>query len=208
MSAGDRIGVVDYEVGNLRSVMNALEAIDCDARLVDTAAQVGDCARLLLPGVGAFEAAIRCLRGSGMVPALERHVAAGKPLLGICVGMQLMCTRSFENGEHEGLGWIDAEVRAFPADIGISVPHMGWNGLDFVREHPLATGVENDSDVYFLHSYMISCKQSSDLLAQTRHGVDFASMFAHDNLFGMQFHPEKSQSIGLKLLNNFARLEC
>ena len=200
------IGIIDYGMGNLRSVLNALAEIGQEAELVGAPEAVAACDRIIVPGVGAFQEAMENLRRTGMVAALNTHVAAGKPLLGICLGMQLICRRSYEDGEHEGLGWIDAEVRHFPPGEGIKVPHMGWNAIEYDAPHPLLAEVETGADVYFVHSYYVDCTDAGDTIGRTEHGIRFTSMVAHDNVCGMQFHPEKSQSVGMRLLANFAKL--
>ncbi len=201
-----RLGVIDYGMGNLRSVLNALDEIDQEAELVGVPERVAACDSIIMPGVGAFQEAMENLRGPGMDEALDSHVAAGKPLLGICLGMQLICRRSHEDGEHEGLGWIEAEVRHFPPTAEIKVPHMGWNAIEHETPHPLLAEVQSGADVYFVHSYYVDCADADDAIGSTRHGIRFASMVARDNVMGMQFHPEKSQSVGMRLLGNFANL--
>lgn len=203
-ASSQRIGIVDYGMGNLRSVCNALAEIETPADLLGDPERVARCDKIIIPGVGAFQEAMENLRSRDMVGALNRHVDEGKPLLGICLGMQLICRRSHENGEHEGLGWIDAEVRHFPLADGIKVPHMGWNAIEFERGHPLLAEVSPGADVYFVHSYYVDCAAPADSLGLTGHGIRFTSMLARDNVFGMQFHPEKSQDVGLQLLRNFA----
>lgn len=201
-----RIGIIDYGMGNLRSVQNALVEIGQDSELIAAPEAVAACGRVILPGVGAFQEAMENLRRPGMDQALDAHVKAGKPLLGICLGMQLICRKSYEDGEHEGLGWIGAEVRHFPPAEGLKVPHMGWNAVDYAAPHPLLAEVEPGADVYFVHSYYVDCEDASDTIGETEHGIRFTSMVAHDNVYGMQFHPEKSQSVGMRLLANFAAL--
>lgn len=202
-----RLGVVDYGMGNLRSVLNALEEIDQDAALIAAPDAVAACEKIIIPGVGAFAEAMAHLKDCGMAEALQIHVAAGKPLLGICLGMQLICRKSYEDGEHEGLGWIDAEVRHFPPQPGLKVPHMGWNAVEFEHGHPLLHDVAEGADVYFVHSYYVDCAEAGDSLGVTEHGIRFTSMVGHDNVYGMQFHPEKSQHVGMQLLRNFATLQ-
>lgn len=204
MTAGNgNVGIVDYGMGNIRSVMNALEELGVASRLVSDPDEIEAFDRVILPGVGAFEEAMENLRAGGLIEALDRHVAAGKYLLGVCLGMQLMCRESSEDGEHAGLGWFDAQVIPLPKLPGLKVPHMGWNGIAFRSEHPILNGLESGGDVYFVHSYHVECEEESDVVATTGHGIEFTSMIARDNLLGMQFHPEKSQGIGLKLLQNF-----
>lgn len=205
MSAS-RIGIVNYGMGNLRSVCNALAEIEAPAELFTDPERVAGYDKIIIPGVGAFQEAMENLRSLGMVSALECHVAAGKPLLGICLGMQLICRKSHEDGEHEGLGWLDAEVRHFPPGEGIKVPHMGWNAIDFDRPHALLAEVKPGADVYFVHSYYVDCVDPADSAGTTEHGIRFTSIVAHDNVYGMQFHPEKSQQVGMQLLRNFVNL--
>jgi glutamine amidotransferase len=200
------IAVVDYGMGNLRSVMNAFAEIGAPAELVADPAAVDRSERVVLPGVGAFAQAIATLRQSGMADALERFRSSGRPILGVCLGMQLMCGISEEDGIHEGLGWIRARVVQFQRNQGHKVPHMGWNALSLARSDAIFEGIEEESDVYFVHSYYVACELAEDVLASTEYGVKFASIFGRENLYGMQFHPEKSQSIGLRLLSNFVRM--
>jgi glutamine amidotransferase len=199
------VAIIDYGMGNVRSVMNALSEIGASSELVADPAAVAKFDRVILPGVGAFAQAIARLRESGMKGALDQYVETGKPVLGICLGMQLMCSSSSEDGDHEGLDWISAKVVRFPDIEGLKIPHMGWNGLRFANGDPLFDGLENGGDVYFVHSYYVDCADKKDEIATTEHGIAFASMFRRDNLFGMQFHPEKSQQIGLTLLSNFLK---
>lgn len=200
------IAIVDYGMGNLRSVMNAFMELGAPAELVVDPKSLERYERLVLPGVGAFEQAIMTLRKNGMVDAMERFRASGRPVLGVCLGMQLMCSVSHEDGIHEGLDWIPARVEPFPRDRVNKVPHMGWNALHLARQDKILDGIEDGSDVYFVHSYHVVCNQAADLVARTEYGVTFASIIGRGNLYGMQFHPEKSQSIGLRLLSNFLRV--
>lgn len=201
------IGVVDYGMGNLRSVCNALAEIDAPGELFSDPAKVPAYDKIIIPGVGAFQQAMENLEEIGMVEPLNRYVAAGKPLLGICLGMQLICRQSTEGGVHQGLGWVEAKVRHFPPAEGLKVPHMGWNAIQFERAHPLLEGVAPGADVYFVHSYFVDCLHAADALGTTEHGISFSSIIAHGNVFGMQFHPEKSQNVGMQLLRNFASLQ-
>ena len=202
-----RIGVVDYGMGNLRSVLNAFAEIEQDAALVTEPGTVTGFDRIVIPGVGAFSQAMESLRDSGLADALNDHVAGGKPLLGICLGMQLICRRSSEGGDHAGLGWVDAEVRHFPAAADLKIPHMGWNAIDITVEGPLVREVKSGADVYFVHSFYVDCADEADEVCSTEHGIRFTSVVAHENVYGMQFHPEKSQHVGMQLLRNFATLQ-
>ncbi len=206
MSAADRIGVLDYGMGNLRSVLNALAEIGADAALFAEPREATAFGKIVIPGVGAFGDAMETLRRRGLVEALRGVVAEQKPLLGICLGMQLICSRSEEGGDHEGLGFIDADVTLLPGGPGLKVPHMGWNSLSFVGDHPILEGVAPNADAYFVHSYRVACRRRSDVVCETTHGVAFASVVNRGSVYGMQFHPEKSQGIGLRLLRNFAAL--
>lgn len=206
VQGGAAVAVVDYGMGNIRSVLNALEAVGASAQLVSEPKRLADFDRLILPGVGAFAQAIERLNESGMRVALEAFKDSGKPVLGICLGMQLLCARSFEGGEHGGLGWFDAQVVPIPADAGLVVPHMGWNSVRFCREDALLKGVDSGSDFYFVHSFCVQCAHPQDALATASYGLEFAAMIARENVWGAQFHPEKSQHVGLALLDNFVRL--
>lgn len=202
-----QLGVIDYGMGNLRSVLNALDEVGQEAALLSAPEQVSAYDKIIIPGVGAFSEAMSNLRQSGMDEALGHHVADGKLLLGICLGMQLICRKSHEDGEHQGLGWIDAEVRHFPPSEGLKVPHMGWNAIDINDDKPVVSDVPSGADVYFVHSYYVDCADKNDELGSTEHGIRFASIIARDNVYGMQFHPEKSQYVGMQLLRNFAALQ-
>jgi len=197
------VAVIEYGMGNIRSVMNALDEIGAKGELVADPERIGSFDKVILPGVGAFQEAMESLKNHGMDEALGDFVNAGRPLLGICLGMQLVCRNSEENGNHDGLGWINAEVRSFPRGQGLKVPHMGWNAIRFVKDDPLFKGLESRLDVYFVHSYRVESKSSENVLAQTDYGGMFTSIVRQDNIWGMQFHPEKSQATGLKLLQNF-----
>lgn len=202
-----RIGIADYGIGNLRSVSNAIAAAGASADIVADPARLREYDKLILPGVGAFADAASQLRSSGMADALSEIAGAGKPIMGICLGMQLMCTDSEEGGVHTGLGWFDAHVRRFPDRLGQKVPHIGWNDLRFARPHAVLDQLPSNPDVYFVHSYRVETAQESDVLAWCDYGEPFAAMIARDNLVGIQFHPEKSQRIGLLILKNFIHAE-
>jgi imidazole glycerol-phosphate synthase subunit HisH len=207
MSAGP-IAIVDYGMGNLRSVQNAVEHVGGNCVVVDDPAALAGFGKIILPGVGAFAQAIACLHDTGMTSALNERREAGAQILGICLGMQLMCRESDEDGLHRGLGWFDARVEQFDAATGLSVPHMGWNSVTFRAEDPIFSGLDTGGDAYFVHSYHVRCESFSDVLATTDYGIDFHSMIRNRNLRGIQFHPEKSQELGLALIRNYLELPC
>lgn len=207
------LALIDYGSGNLRSAAKALERVaressaPVDVTVTDEAATVRRADAVVLPGVGAFG---DCRAGldavPGMIDALrESVIERGRPFLGICVGMQLMATRGIEHGEHPGLAWIHGTVAGLEPDDGsLKIPHMGWNELCDVRgDHPVLAGLGGGAHVYFVHSYAFRQIQSSEVLAQADHGGCFPAVVGRDNLVGTQFHPEKSQDAGLRLLANF-----
>lgn len=201
-----RIGIVDYGMGNIRSVINAFAKLNAEPVLVGEPEEIPACDHLVLPGVGAFGSAMENLDRHGLIEPLNQYVSAGKPLLGICLGMQLIARTSLEDGAHQGLAWIDADVVPLPVQQGLKIPHMGWNTLHTRKPHPLLEGFEDGGDVYFVHSYHAVCKDPDDILLVSDYGIEFVAAFARDNVMGMQFHPEKSQAIGLRMLANFLQL--
>jgi glutamine amidotransferase len=200
------IGIIDYGMGNLRSVQKACERLGAPAEICRTPDELAAHPKWILPGVGAFRDAIAALKDQGFVEPLREHAAAGRPLLGICLGLQLLFDVSYEDGEHAGLGIVSGRVVRFASRPGLKIPHMGWNALEIVRTNPLLEGVEPGSYVYFVHSYHVVPEDASVVATRTDHGGPFVSMIARDRLFATQFHPEKSQRVGLRLLENFARL--
>ena len=208
-----KLAVVDYGSGNLRSAAKALERAAADAGLTAEVVVTPDpelvrrADRIVLPGVGAFG---DCRRGlaalDGMIEALEESVvAAGRPFLGICVGMQLMATTGLEHGRHPGLGWVAGEVVAIDReDQGLKIPHMGWNGLNFVgARHPVLKDLNPDTHVYFVHSYMFQAEDRGAVRAEVDYGGPLTAVVGRENMIGTQFHPEKSQRAGLRMLANF-----
>ncbi len=201
------IGIIDYGMGNLRSVQKGLERCRAPVCIIERPQDLAALDAAILPGVGAFRDAIAQLRRQSFVAPIEDYVASGRPLLGICLGQQLLMDRSFEDGEFEGLGLIEGDVVRFQPEPELKIPHMGWNTLDIVRSCPLLQGVQSGDSVYFVHSYHIRPTNPDVVVAQTRHGSQtFASIIGRDNLYATQFHPEKSQRVGLKMLENFATL--
>lgn len=201
------LAVIDYGAGNLRSVVHALHHLGIkDMRLVHEPADLEGAHQIILPGVGAFGAGMEQLRKQGIIEPLKQTINSGVPYLGICLGMQFLFERSDEMGDHEGLGLLPGTVTRFPADLGLKVPHMGWNELRYERSSPLLDGVPAESYAYFVHSYYCVPADASDLLITCDYGMTFAAGVQHDNIFAVQFHPEKSQTIGLNLLSNFLKI--
>ncbi len=206
-----RVAVVDYGSGNLASAARALSRAADDAGLRAEVAVTADPAavaaadRMVLPGQGAFaDCAAGLAAVDGMREAVEAAVAAGRPFLGICVGMQLMAERGLEHGETPGLGWVRGEVAVMPAP-GLRLPQMGWNALDFEPGHPLLDGLQPGDHAYFVHSYALRGARPADVLATTEYGGPVPAMVAVGNRAGTQFHVEKSQAVGLRILANFLR---
>ena len=202
------VAIVDYGMGNLRSVQNAIEHLGGKAVIVAKPLELSAYDKIILPGVGAFGQAISCLHQTGLAKALNKRREEGAHILGICLGMQLMCSVSEEDGIHEGLNWFAARVVRFFPDTGLSIPHMGWNGVDFVRDDPVLAGLTSGSDAYFVHSYHVSCDDPANVLATTEYGPTFHSMIQHGNVHGIQFHPEKSQDFGLAIIRNYLEMSC
>ena len=196
--------IIDYKVGNLHNLKNALDFSSVDNRLVSVADDVRKANRILLPGVGAFAPAMEQLRKSGMLDVIQEKVEGGTPLLGICVGAQLLMDQSEEDGTHVGLGWIPGKVKRFNHQL--KIPQMGWNEVSQEKEDPLFQGVDDMMHFYFVHSYHLIVENSEHVLGLSSYGYDFASVVRKDNLWGVQFHPEKSQNVGLQLLKNFCTL--
>lgn len=198
------IGILDYGSGNLASVRNAFEHLGHDARLCADPAAAGEYERMVLPGVGSFRAGMEALRARGWVGALQSYAASKRPLLGICMGMQLLFERGEEHGYTEGLGLIRGEVVRLAPAPPHKVPHVGWNSLKPAK-HPLLEGVKPDVDVYFVHSYHCVPQDRRDAIGLSDFGGEFVAAVARGNVAGMQFHPEKSQPAGVRILDNFAQ---
>ena len=198
------IAIIDYGMGNLRSVQKALERVGAEALLTEDPACIAHSPAIVLPGVGAFGDAIETLRHTGLDEAIREAIEEGRPFLGICLGMQLLFEESEEMGQHKGLGVFGGRVVRF--DTALKVPHIGWNQIHIRRETPLLAGIAEGSYAYFVHSYYVQPAEPEIVLATTDYGVDYASIVGRDNIFGIQFHPEKSQEVGLKILENFMRL--
>jgi glutamine amidotransferase len=198
--------IVDYGMANLRSVQKAFEKFGHAAAISGDPDAVAAADKVVLPGVGAFRDAIARLREVGLVQPLTEHVRRGKPFLGICLGLQLLFTKSYEDGEHQGLDLFPGEVVRFGDVPGLKVPHMGWNGLRIKRPAPVLRDVPEGAAVYFVHSYYPVPKDPGIVATETDYPTPFCSAVWCDNVFATQFHPEKSQRVGLTMLRNFAEI--
>ncbi len=198
------IAILDYGAGNLRSVELAFARLGVPTIVTNDAATAIQADGLVLPGVGAFADAMHALRASGLIPALEHAKATGKPLLGICLGMQALFEGSEEGEGVEGLGFVKGYVRRLPDAEGLKIPHMGWNDIHGEKESPLLEGLPDEPYVYFVHSFACFADDPADVLTTTDYGVRFCSAVQRGNIFGTQFHPEKSGRVGEQMLKNFA----
>lgn len=198
--------VVDYGLGNLGSIVNMLKKAGATAVVTSEVTTIEQAQKLILPGVGAFDKGMQNLEDRGLVPVLQRRVVQeGVPILGLCLGMQLFMQQS-EEGQKAGLGWIAGRTIRFrhsPDSSSLRVPHMGWNFVHGQQADPLLDGLEAEPRFYFVHSYHVVCQSAADSLATTQYGYEFTSMVRHHNIWGTQFHPEKSHRFGLQLMRNF-----
>lgn len=200
------IVIIDYGMGNLRSVQKALEAVGHSAEISADPDRVRHASKVILPGVGAFADAAAELRRTGLGEAFSEAARAGKPCLGVCLGLQLLFDVSEEDGTHQGLGIIPGRVVRFASAPGLKIPHMGWNTLRIRRPAPLLKGLEPDPSVYFVHSYYAVPARDEDVAAEADHPTPFAALIWCENVMACQFHPEKSQRVGLAMYANFAAL--
>ena len=199
--------IVDYGMANLRSVQKAFEAVGAGAEISADPHRVAAADRIVLPGVGAFRDAIAKLRETGLADAVVGHVRRGRPFLGICLGFQLLFTRGLEDGVHEGLGVFEGDVVPFPAVPGLKVPHMGWNALRLTKpDCPVFAGLPADPSVYFVHGYYPVPADPGLTAAEADYPTPFCAAVWQDTVFATQFHPEKSQAVGLAMLRNFAKV--
>ncbi len=195
------IAIIDYDSGNVRSVSKAVEAVGSISKITKDKNEILSADGVILPGVGAFGDCMDKLKQYQLTDTLYRFIDSKKPFLGICVGLQLLFEKSFEFGEHDGLGIINGDVNLFPTKKGYPVPHMGWNTVNILKENPIFNGIDNNSYFYFVHSYF--AKASNNELSTTNYIVNFTSSINKNNVWGVQFHPEKSQKNGLRVLKNF-----
>lgn len=203
------ITIIDFGGGNLRSVQKSIEYVGFPAEITSDPEIIRKASHIVFPGNGAFGDCMAGLRDQNIIPAIDEVIKKGNPFLGICIGMQTLCERSYEFGTHDGLGYIKGEVNRFPDDIlknGMKIPHTGWNSIHFKENHPVFKDIPQDSYFYFVHSYYLTCDNQENVLGVTNYGIDFVSAIIYENITGVQFHPEKSQKAGLKLLENFCNL--
>jgi glutamine amidotransferase len=200
------IAIIDYGMGNLRSVQKAIEAVGSSAEITSDPGRVRGASKVVLPGVGAFSDAMAELRRTGLGEAFREAVSQGKPCLGVCLGLQLLFDASFEDGEHTGLGLIPGRVIRFAPRSGLKVPHMGWNTLRIRRPCPLLAGVGESPSVYFVHSYHAQAEDPAAVAAEADYPEPFPAVVWRENLMACQFHPEKSQQVGLAMYTNFVGL--
>lgn len=198
------ITIVDYQMGNLRSVQKAFERVGFSATISSDPEEIARAEKVVLPGVGAFRDAIGELRRRDLVSPLRDVIAQGKPFLGICLGLQLLFDVSYEDGEWEGLGVISGDVVRFHLSADFKVPHMGWNQVRICKSSSILAGIEDGAHFYFVHSYYVRPRESALIALETEYDQPFCAAIQQGNLFATQFHPEKSQANGLRLLRNFA----
>jgi glutamine amidotransferase len=203
------ITIIDYGLGNIRAFVNVYERLNIKTKVAHKAEDIKEATKIILPGVGAFDYAMSQLNASGMRDELEKQVLENKiPVIGICVGMQILA-KSSEEGRLPGLGWIDGKVKQFDMSLipyQTRLPHMGWNSMIPVKKNELLAGFNGQARFYFLHSYYFECENKEDIISTTEYGVVYASAVNRENIYGIQFHPEKSHSNGIQLLHNFAKL--
>jgi len=199
------IAILDYDMGNLRSVSKAVEHVGGTCAVTRDPKRAAKADKLILPGVGAFKDCMANLESYGLIEPIREFIASGRPFLGICLGMQLLMDESEEGGRHKGLGILPGKVLRFSPELGLKVPHMGWNRLKLKGKPRLLEGMEGDY-VYFVHSYYVAPEKKKAIAAVSDYGLEFAASLESDNIFATQFHPEKSQKVGLGLLKRFVKL--
>jgi len=197
------IGILDLHMGNLRSVSNAVYEVGYDFEMLDSPGDWDHLTHMILPGVGSFAMAMKMLHRQELVKPIRDFHSSGRPILGICLGMQLLVDVGTEGGECAGLGLVPGRVERLSSRSGFPVPHIGWNSLHMRVDHPVFRGLKQDKDFYFVHSYEVKCSEASDLLGVTDYAEPVTAVIGRDNVLGFQFHPEKSQVNGLRLMENF-----
>ncbi len=201
------ITIVDYDCGNVNAIINAFKELGINAKVSKSINDIDNASKLILPGVGSYDYAMKRLFKSGLIDSLNNSVLKKKiPILGICVGMQILGNKSDE-GKLPGLGWVDAEVSSFKDTNSIDIlPHMGWNNIKIIKDNLLLSSIDENSIFYFLHSYYFKSYNKENIIAKCKYGLDFTCAINSDNIYGVQFHPEKSHSFGLKILQNFSKI--
>jgi glutamine amidotransferase len=200
------ITIIDYGLGNILAFVNVYKRLNVDVSIARNAEELKTASKVILPGVGAFDHAMELLNKSGMRETLDELVLANRvPILGVCVGMQILA-RSSDEGKLSGLGWVEGHVGALARQNGLPLPHMGWNDVRPLSQNKLFDQLESDARFYFLHSYHLHCDRDEDVLATSSYGIQFSCAVNHKNIYGVQFHPEKSHHYGTRLLRNFAEL--
>lgn len=200
------ITILDYQMGNLKSVAKAVESLGQSCELVQDPDQLNQASKLIVPGVGGFGDCMKVLEEKGLSQALKDYIQSGRPYLGICLGMQILMEESTEGGARPGLGIFKGKVRRFDPALKLKVPHMGWNSLQINPKSRLLQNLGAEPYVYFVHSYYVEGEDPKVLTSQSKYGIDFCSALEWNNVYATQFHPEKSQKIGLKILDNFCKL--
>ncbi len=201
------IAIIDYGAGNLQSVKKAFDFIGAESVITDNPEIINACDRILLPGVGSFGDAMDSMAKSGLVETIKQNALSGKPFLGICLGLQLLFEESEESPGVKGLGIFKGKIKKFSPDMGLKIPHIGWNSLKIKQNDTLFKDIPENSYVYFVHSYYLHAEDENDIATVTNYGIDFHSAVGKNNIFATQFHPEKSGDVGLQILRNFASME-
>ncbi len=201
------IAIIDYGAGNLQSVKKAFDFIGAESVITDNPEIINSCDRILLPGVGSFGDAMESMMNKGLAETVKQNALSGKPFLGICLGLQLLFEESEESPGVKGLGIFKGKIKKFTSDIGLKIPHIGWNSLEIKQKDGIFKNVPENSYVYFVHSYYLHAEDENDIATVTNYGIDFHSAVGKDNIFATQFHPEKSGDVGLQILRNFASME-
>lgn len=202
------IGIINYGVGNLTSVKNSLDFLDIPNKMIKKPAEVAACDKIILPGVGAFEPAISKINALSFAKAIKKHAAGKKPILGICLGMQLLFEESYENGQHKGLGLVKGKVLPFNEKVkDLPLPQIGWNDVTKEKPAKILENIDTGASFYFVHSFYCKPSVASATLASAKYGISFAAVVRQGAIYGCQFHPEKSQAAGLQILKNFSSLK-
>lgn len=200
------IAIIDYDAGNIQSVKNALKFIECDFKVTKDKNEIMNCDGAILPGVGSFGDAMDNMNKAGVTEIIKEFITTGKPLLGICLGLQLMFPGSEESAGVEGLNLFEGDVTRIPNGDGLKIPHIGWNSIKILNKDGIFKGIEDEPYVYFVHSYYLNAKNKDIVSAQTEYGVTIDAAITYKNVTATQFHPEKSGEVGLKMLRNFVQM--